>query len=549
MSDNLLMLLEMIEEVLEEQDNQQQIEKEANSIVAIAAPRFGLEIPKDKTKSTYIYKLPEGEYDRQTPAMQINEILRSSQKLKDVKYKELLSSGRNKDVIGLTFYDGRKIAYKYAIKGSGKRINFSEVMESVIAEATGGDVGNSFNNDAKKKVRQDFIGTIQKSVGETTGLSGLSLKKLDKGQLSDSYKSFGVKSKTPKTDLIDPSKEQRYSVKSGVGAQFVSAQGPESAAIWNAAALATIGGENIEEAVKKSVEEVVTDKIINKFNYEQWSKTIKGKDQKERKEVYDKIKQSLFVTILDRLGIKNNKDFMNNFIFEAMSGKQKFVEGDPAIANMILTWNTDGKPFKVAILNKEYVEGNNFKVRVSDRGGTRGGSIRGDILESLSRNSIIESQEAPTPQAMDIVKQFIKKYNLSREDLQVIIDSLKKLEENASAIDQGALQSIAIELGGRDNAIEAFEAFLGDLSDDISGKFSDYRMKFIARGVTKSLLRGFKKDGLVKFLDQLNVANNGDTIDMEPLYKGLPVQFVDIEEPDEELPEFKPRPDSVLEGT
>jgi hypothetical protein len=533
MSDNLLMLLEMIEEVLEEQNNQQQIAKAADSIVIKAASRFGLSLPEDKTKFPYIYKLPEGEYDRQTPAMQINEILRRSPALKGVKNKEFLSSGRNKDIIGLTLYDGRRVAYRYAIKGSGTRINFSEVMESVIAEATGGDVGNSFDNDAKKKVRQDFIGTIQKSVGETTGLLGLSLKKLDKGQLSDSYKSFGVKSKTPKTDLIDPSSEQRYSVKSGVGAQFVSAQGPESAAIWNAAALATIDSENIEEAVKKSVEIVVTDEIINKFNYEQWSKTIEGKDQKQRKEVYDKIKQSLFVTILDKLGIKNNKDFMNNFIFEAMSGKQKFVEGDPAIANMILTWNTDGKPFKVAILDIDYVKGNNFNVRVSDRGGTRGGSIRGDILESLSRNSIIESQEVSDEQALEIVQQFIEKHNLSRDDLQSILNSIESLKEIAIPAD-GVKDDLdeLIDLLGLDKVFGAIGSVLQaipDIPDDI-------RMKSIAKGIAKSLLRGFKKDGLVKFLDQLNVANNGDTIDMEPLYKGLPVEFVDIEEPDEEIP-------------
>ena len=298
--------------------------------------------------------------------------------------------------------------------------------------------------------------------------------------------------------------------------------------------MATIDSENIEEAVKKSVEIVVTDEIINKFNYEQWSKTIEGKDQKQRKEVYDKIKQSLFVTILDKLGIKNNKDFMNNFIFEAMSGKQKFVEGDPAIANMILTWNTDGKPFKVAILDIDYVKGNNFNVRVSDRGGTRGGSIRGDILESLSRNSIIESQEASDEQALEMVQQFIEKHNLSRDDLQGILNSIKSLKEIAMTGDQTIKNDLdeLIDSLGPDKVFGAIESVLQAIPD----KADDIRMKFIARGVEKSLLRGFKKDGLVKFLDQLNVANNGDTIDMEPLYKGLPVEFGDIEEPDEEIP-------------
>ena len=133
-----------------------------------------------------------------------------------------------------------------------------------------------------------------------------------------------------------------------------------------------------------------------------------------------------------------------------------------------------------------------------------------------------------------MVQQFIKKHNLSRDDLQGILNSIESLKETTMTVDQPIKNDLdeLIDLLGLDKVFGAIGSVLQaipDIPDDI-------RMKSIAKGIAKSLLRGFKKDGLVKFLDQLNVANNGDTIDMEPLYRGLPVEFGDIEEPDEKTP-------------
>jgi hypothetical protein len=380
MSDNLLMLLEMIEEVLEEQN------KDPEALVNIYAKQFGLDyVGFSKSTKSHIYKLPKGQFDREVPAEKINNELENN----GFNYRPYASSGKSKQTIGATIYDGRKIGYRYAIKKGPGGPNLSEVMESVIAQATGGNVGNTFQDPLKNAIRAKYEKAIKDSV-EASGLLNQKLTKQGNGIISDAFGDFGVQSKVPKTDLIDPTKNNRYSVKREGGAQFISAQGPESAAIWDAAAKKVAGGK-INDALTAGIIQA-TKGIKEKFKYEQWSQIAQG-DRATKKKLYDSIKQDLFTTITTELGLKNEA-FKRAFIYEGLTGEQKFKDVPPK-ANLTLTWGTSGEKFKIKNIDT-FIDNTNFRIRVSDRGGTRGGSLRGDILEDvvdLSDNSYVSEQQ------------------------------------------------------------------------------------------------------------------------------------------------------------
>ncbi len=380
MSNNLLMLLEMIEEVLEEQG------KDPEALVNIYAKQFGLDyVGFSKSTKSHIYKLPKGQFDREVPAEKINNELENN----GFNYRPYASSGKSKQTIGATIYDGRKIGYRYAIKKGPGGPNLSEVMESVIAQATGGNVGDTFQDPLKNAIRAKYEMAIKASVKESN-LLNQKLTKQGNGILSVAFEDFGVQSKVPKTDLIDPTRNNRYSVKREGGAQFISAQGPESAAIWDAAAK-KVAGVKIDDAFNAGIKQA-TEGIKEKFKYEQWSQIAQG-DRATKKKLYDSIKQDLFTTITTELGLKNEA-FERAFIYEGLTGEQKFKDVSSQ-ANLTLTWGTSGEEFKIKNIDK-FIDNTNFRIRVSDRGGTRGGSLRGDILEDvvdLSDNSYVSEQQ------------------------------------------------------------------------------------------------------------------------------------------------------------
>ena len=132
--------------------------------------------------------------------------------------------------------------------------------------------------------------------------------------------------------------------------------------------------------------------IKEKFKYEQWSQIAQG-DRATKRKLYDSIKEDLFTTITTELGLKNEA-FERAFIYEGLTGEQKFKDEAPK-ANLTLTWGTNGEQFKIKDIDS-FIDNTNFRIRVSDRGGTRGGSLRGDILEGavdLSDNSYVSEQQ------------------------------------------------------------------------------------------------------------------------------------------------------------
>tara|TARA_R110002096_G_C14558123_1_gene719710 strand:+ start:50 stop:1558 length:1509 start_codon:yes stop_codon:yes gene_type:complete len=502
------MLLEMIEEVLEEQSKIPTVlQNEVNQKL--------LDFVKyDEKKKAHIFKLPKGNPNRQEAALRINEQLVKD--YPDAPKKEYLSSGKSKDVIGLTIYNGRKIAFRYAIK-SGAQVNVSEVMESVIAVATGGIVerteefNKAFPQGPKQEIYNASILNIKKSVEDTgKALPGGGLTKQGNGVLSKAYKNFGVIRKVPKTDLIDKMKKFRYSVKREGGTQFISAQGPESAAIWNAAALKTIGKENVDSDVKKAIRDTVTQTIAGVFIYEEWAQLIDNKDRNEKAKVYQLLKENIFKIVIAKLGLKSEQ-FRTNFIYEGLTGEGKFVEGNPAVANYTLTWNDQGGPFSVKTIDKFMKEGE-FRLRVSDRGGTRGGSIRGDIFEPKQINEGI----------MSTLKALALAYGISLGGL-----STGTTTGDAASPDPSDVPVQVRSDATADADDEQVQTQYGKIMEQIAEKIAD---KFVEVYVSM---------GLTKFLDALINDEQGGEINMRPLYDAVGMK--------PEYTDFEPEPE--LEGT
>lgn len=78
-----------------------------------------------------------------------------------------------------------------------------------------------------------------------------------------------------KTDLSDGTNENKFSVKKGGGAQFVSAQGPESAALWHIALDKAKGG--IDEASINAALNEIPELIKEQFSYDKF-KDVKESD-------------------------------------------------------------------------------------------------------------------------------------------------------------------------------------------------------------------------------------------------------------------------------
>ena len=496
----------MIEEVLEEQSK-------IPLVLQNEVKEGRLDLVKyDEKKKAYIFKLPKNDPNRQAAALRINEELVKD--YPDVPKKEYLSSGKSKDVIGLTIYNGRKIAFRYAIK-AGAQVNFSEVMESIIAVATGGIVEGTeefkkaFPKGPKRQIYDANISNIKDSVEDKAKpLPGGELTKQGDGILSKAYESFGVKSKVPKTDLIDKMEKFRYSVKRSGGSQFISAQGPESAAIWNAAALKTIGKENVDSNVEKAIRDTVKQTITEVFTYEEWAQLIDNKDRNEKAKFYQLLKENIFKIVVAKLGLKSEL-FRTNFIREGLTGEGKFVKGSPAVANYTLTWNDKGQPFSVKTID-EFMKEGQFRLRVSDRGGTRGGSIRGDIFEPKQINEGV----------MDTLRALALAYGISSGG-----PSIGTTTGDASSVDP---PDVPVDVRSIDAA------------DDEQGQVQSKKiMDEIAEKIADKFVEEYRSMGLTKFLDALINDEQGGEINMRPLYDAVGMK--------PEYTDFEPEPE--LEGT
>ena len=240
-------------------------------------------------------------------------------------------------------------------------------FEDNLANALNGNeeyegAGARFNDMANR-----IVITLQDSPLYVEQLKGKTFKKLPQGNISltDIYSGEGVTSREPKTDLISDDGEIKISVKKK-GGQFVSAQGPEAAAIF-------------KSVVRKAIEEESSppskfvEMIKDYFDYSKGLSQIKGLPPKEQKKI--KAKRNFLLKRILNFGATSRKE---DIVREALLGESKFENPD-AIPNYFLTWDMNG--------NGKLYTANQFvkmvaaksKIGVRGRGGVRGLSLRGEV--------------------------------------------------------------------------------------------------------------------------------------------------------------------------
>ena len=445
----------------------------------------------------------------------------------------------------------RQINFKYVLKPTKRYSNEAEKMELVIASASG---------DGSDDVPEGFEDRVPK-YKKAAALPGAPLAKLETQKLPAKglYDSYGVKSGVPKTDLIGKDEKAKYSVKKAGGSQFVSAQGPESAALWHIALVNSVGGQqNVDAAVTNALN-IVPDLIKKSFDPKNF-KDVKDADTKDKAEIFQAFKKQLFDTIIEKLGLVDNKEtFKKAFAMEGYSGQVKFG-GGAGSANKILIWSNNppfiiGNPKKPAGI-EEYVEAykDKISIRVSDRGGNRGGAIRGEILNRPVQNEsiVIEVVDDKEQEAFEDAKRFIKSNNITPEQmkklLQLASPAINESVGNPAVQAQSPLlppevQKLIDFLKKHGNAgLEVVKGYIdrGEAFFDKIEKLTDTAVEGARLGAFMAHLNElYERDKIVKFLDALINDEQGGKINMRPLYeKALKedVQFGDFEEPDVEMP-------------
>jgi hypothetical protein len=540
MSDNLLMLLEMIEEVLEEQNTSLEylVHKKLGK-KNVDSKKFETNAKKQELKNRVIYYIDT--FEREQLANQVLPLLKSN--LSDGQEIKNIYSADDSTVIGHKIKQGRSIVFKYQIKPT-RRINEAEQMESVIASATG-------NKKSTYDPKFDPNGgKLNRMRNAAQALNLPPLKKLENQKLPADglYKMYGAKSGTPKTDLIGLEGSPKYSVKKSGGSQFVSAQGPESAALWHIALKNSVTDAKINDAVNSALG-IVSQNIVNYFSNKEYS-SVRGLPDVEKAQFNAQLGEALFKKIIKDLGIDSNK-FKQQFVYEGLSGKEKFNDGLGA-ATEVLTWSPKGEP---AIEPPETIQDfinykglDKIKLRVSDRGGRRGGSIRGDILDKPVQNEsiVIEVVNDKEQEAVEAVRQFIKSNNVTPEQmsklLQLVGPVISESEGVATFPDPQlpTVEELIDLLKKHGNAalqalkgyIDGGETRLDKIEKSITTAAASAVSANEAVPIIKQLNARYKQMGIVKFLDYLIASEPSGEINMKRLYDaalGEEVEFGDFD--------------------
>ena len=552
MSDSLLMLLEMIEEVLEEQNTSLEylVHKKLGK-KNVDSKKFETNAKNQELKNRVTYYIDT--FEREQLANQVLPLLKSN--LSDGEEITNIYSADGSTVIGHKIKKGRNIIFKYQIKPT-RRINEAEQMESVIARATGNKKSTydpQFDPNGGKLDRM-------RNAAQALNLPPLKKLKNQKLPADGLYKMYGAKSGTPKTDLIGLEGSPKYSVKKSGGSQFVSAQGPESAALWHIALKNSATDAKINDAVNSALG-IVPQNIVNYFSNKEYS-SVRGLPDIEKAQFNAQLGKALFEKIIEDLDV-DSKQFKQQFVYEGLSGKEKFNNG-LGTATEVLTWSPKGEP---AIEPPETIQDfinskglDKIKLRVSDRGGKRGGSIRGDILDKPVQNEsiVIEVVDDKEQEAVGAVKQFIKSNNVTPEQmsklLQLVSSVISEVEGVATFPDPQlpTVEELKLDLLKKygNVALEALkgyidsgEAGLDKIEKSITTAATSAVSANEAAPIIKQLNARYKQMGIVRFLDYLIASEPSGEINMKPLYDailGEEVEFGDFEVGDTQKSKLTP---------
>ena len=171
----------------------------------------------------------------------------------------------------------------------------------------------------------------------------------------------GVKSREPKTDLVSSDGSIRLSVKKK-GGQFVSAQGPEAAAIFNSV---------VKKVLQQESTGTFAEMIKRYFDYEQGQiSQLKGKPPEEQETI--RRKRNFLLTRMLYHGATNRQE---DIVREALLGENKF-ENEDAVPNYFLVWDMSGKGELYTANQFVKMVTRKAKIGVRGRGGVRGLALR-----------------------------------------------------------------------------------------------------------------------------------------------------------------------------
>ena len=239
-------------------------------------------------------------------------------------------------------------------------------FEGNLANALNGDEEYEGAGERFNALANDIIDSVRGSFLYNEKLKGKTFEKLDqKGtELTKTYKKEGVKSREPKTDLISSDGSIKISVKKK-GGQFVSAQGPEAAAIFNSI---------IDKTLKQESTGTFAEMIKRYFDYEQGQiSQLKGKSPEEQETI--RRKRNFLLTRMLYHGATNRQE---DIVREALLGENKF-ENEDAVPNYFLIWDMSGKGELYTANQFVKIVARKAKIGVRGRGGVRGLALRGEV--------------------------------------------------------------------------------------------------------------------------------------------------------------------------
>ena len=370
MSDNLLMLLEMIEEVLNERRKDNVI-KLANKYVKMIRS-FG-----DDYKDAKLEKVP-------TPRSKTISITNAgSRQQRDILSKKLKLDKphimKNGKIVGGRIPNSTLII-KF-LQGSSKGV-------SRLSERFEGNLIKALNNNSEQEIEhvseKEFSGiqqiaekVINDPRAEVIKKVPPPWKKPGSGKITEDYAVLdGTRARvnpTPKTDITDSNTDFRVSVKKD-GAQLLSGQAREVRAITEVVSKKL--GYDIE--IKK--------KLIKMMGQKE---KIDAMSPSERGDLGRQIAKELF----------DDPEFRKQFLLEAMTGNHRF-ETEESKANSLLIWDLDGNGYFNPAIEK-WVNDNFSQVKygVRSRGQGRALAARLETIEKHFRNLKEQAEVAALPQS------------------------------------------------------------------------------------------------------------------------------------------------------
>jgi hypothetical protein len=274
----------------------------------------------------------------------------------------------------------------------------------------------------------------------------------------------------PKTDLISlDEKKLRLSAKKGP-AQLMSGVKEESRATIIAAAKKTGITKNVESKLMKLVDNLANSTRTDKLNTAQLRKT----DLKNIKsDVNIKAKKILNAAIdankelqtqLELLFNKNT-EFKKAFVYEAMTGEQKFGDSSPAEANYVIAFSNDFMHVKVEDISK----------------------ISSPIVSKIADKTKLNVSFKSTSYKIKGEKAGYNFFSTIRLGLEDLVSKQEKLDEIINSKQINELDII--------NSIEKFFKYISDKFNKI--------IDFVSNGIEK--IKELIKEGFDKVLDFLGL--------------------------------------------